>query len=78
MSGTKPDCIKCGWKPVIPENFEAIEIINNYMLLMVNEHGLNATGVDLVLKWEDKSDDKILRDKILIYITNAFLQSRSK
>lgn len=75
----KPDCVKCGWKPVILENYEAMEIITNYSNVMIDGNGsICALGVDKVLDWNHINDPFgriTLIKKILLYLS-VYLSSR--
>ena len=75
----KPDCVKCGWKPIILENYEAMEIILNYSNVMMDGMGgINSMGIDKVLDWENINDSqkrKSLIKKILLYIS-TYLNTR--
>jgi len=70
FSGGKPDCVKCGFVQVIPENFEVIHIIEKYVNFMID--GMSGSP-DLfkilkILELEDLEDDRIILEKILFYI----------
>lgn len=70
LSKKKPDCVKCGWVPVIPENFEVIELISKYANLMVDGMGaMSAQGIDKVLEWENLEYREDLIQKLIIYLT---------
>ena len=69
LSGKKPDCIKCGWVIVIPENFKVIEIIDTYQsCFMDGMGGINPAGIDSVLEWEGVEKEPTFIQKILIYL----------
>ena len=68
FSGNKPDCVKCGFVIVIPENYEVVEIIDTYNSCFIDGMGgINPEGIDNVLEWTrtEKSETNI--QKILIY-----------
>jgi len=69
----KPDCVKCGWRPIIPDNFEVMEIIFNYANLFVDGMGgLSSIGIDKVLEWESVVDQKQkskMISKIILYMS---------
>jgi len=72
--GKKPDCITCGWKPIISKNFEVMNIIFKYSNFMVDGMGgLNAQGIDKVLEWESIEEDMKLQiiQKITLYLTTS-------
>jgi len=72
--GKIPDCIKCGWNPIIPENYEVMEILFKYSNFMVDGMGgLNAQGIDKVLEWENisKEETQKIIQKITIYLTTS-------
>jgi len=70
FSGKKPDCIKCGFVLILPENFEAMELITFYQNSFVNSmSGFNADAIISIMELE-KVEDKVgtLR-KILLYLS---------
>ena len=81
MGKKKPDCFKCspdGFVIVIPENYEVLGILDNYINLMIDGNSsINAQGIHKVLEWERLENDILLRQKILMFIT-ASLSKRNE
>ena len=79
FSGKPPDCVKCGFVIVIPENYEIVEIIDRYQNCFVDGMGgLNPTGIDKVLEWEDVERSVVNVQKILIYIIVSMKKQREE
>ena len=69
LSGKKPNCIKCGWVPILPENYEVMEILLKYSSVMVDGMGaVNIQAVNQVLEWEGIEPKESIIQKILVYI----------
>ena len=72
--GGKPDCVKCGWVPIIPKNYDVMNIIYKYSSFMVDGMGgMNSQGIEKVLDWEgiEPEDKSKYIQKIIIYLTTA-------
>ena len=53
FSGKDPDCVKCGFTIVIPENYQVVNLIDTYMNFFLDGMGsLNVLGIDKVLDWK--------------------------
>ena len=75
MSGEKPDCKKCGFVLVIPENYELMEIMNIYQNFFIDGMGgMSAVGISNVLDWENKQGNKALLQKIIMYISYILIR----
>ena len=78
FSGNKPDCEKCGWVPIIPENFEVMELLTRYTNVMIDGMGgVNVRSIDTILKWEGVEPSDIIIQKILMYLFVS-LKTRSE
>lgn len=77
MGKGKPDCNICpphGWRPIIPDNYDVMELIFKYNSLMYDGMGaINSQAIDKILEWEDIIGDekKIFIQKILLYLVTA-------
>lgn len=65
----KPDCVKCGWVPVIDENIEFIYILNKYSMIIGNGFGgIYADSLRYINENED-IDMEVFIKKLNIYIS---------
>lgn len=76
MSGLKPDCSKCppnGYKIVIQENIEAMELIRNYFPYLFEGMGSpSLSNILLVLNLEGhKNKREDLFQKLLLYVRES-------
>lgn len=77
MSGKKPDCIGCGYVTTIPENFEAMHLLETYLGFMIDGMGtLNLIAILKIFDMQNIKDPQTLLLKIMIYISAA-LKARS-
>ena len=75
--GKKPDCIKCGWVELLPENFEAMELINRYANSYVDMNGnVDLKSVLATIEIENISDRYTTLQKVLLFMKTALKTSK--
>ena len=71
FSGNKPDCVKCGFVIVIPENYETVNLLDRYINFFLDGMGsINTLGIDKVLDWEEITDKIPYAYKIQYYLVH--------
>lgn len=70
FSGKMPNCKKCGFVKIIPENFEVMHVIEKYLPHMMD--GFSGTPdifkILKIMELEDLEERKDLLEKVLFYI----------
>lgn len=70
-----PDCIACGFETVLPENIEAIEIIDIYINFMIDGMGSpDFLSIKKILTEEGYGNDKEMLQKIMLYCVSALME----
>lgn len=78
MSGKKPDCVRCGFIKVIPENFEVMDIVFNYgSFFFDGMGGVNLQNIKTIMDLEGKQDRMDLFSKVLTF-TNLLTSAKNK
>lgn len=72
MSGKKPDCIKCGWVPIHPNNIETMELLYGYSNTFFDGMGgININNILHTFRIEGVDDKRKELKKVLIYLKEA-------
>ena len=72
--GRKPDCIKCGWEPTLPGNYETMSMILQYSFLFTDSWGgINLDGIKTVIEFEDVDEPYVVFRKLIVFMKQAVL-----
>ena len=75
-SGIPPDCNKCGFVEILPENYEIVEFLTNYTSCLVDGYGgINIVAIKEMLNITGIEVDESNVTKIITYLS-AFLSKK--
>jgi len=78
MSGKTPDCVACGFVTVIPENYEIVTVLFDYMNYMVDGmKSLSLNGVCKTLEIAGLPVNDVNLKKITTFLV-SFMLSKNK